>query len=261
MSAEPTTAQNIECLYDAQAERYAAYSTDSFAWQYIERPAYDAYIPDLYTPDTRVLDLCCGTGLVTGHLIDQGVSQDRITGLDISNGQLQQARQQYPEVRYVKAAADQADFPSDSFDLITCNMGLHYFDENQAARIMEMAYACLSDSGVVFIVDSDPDAWPIETESGWVEVMTPWGEPHPLFCRHLRDFLLETAYYAGFDQRKGWTLPVAPEGAEADPMEYERYMSKPSRIGVRLQKVTESTKQFRLETRGQTVPDFSSLLQ
>lgn len=242
-------------LYTQQAGKYADFWPESFAWNYIEKPAYDRYLADLYAPETRVLDLCCGAGVVIEHLVERGIPLGNIVGLDISHGQLLKARERIPGVQLVRSSAEKFAFKPGSFDLITSNMALHYLDNEQLERTMAIAYDALKEGGSFFIVDSDPDSRP-DVKDEWTEVQTPWGEKHPLFNRNLRDFLLETAYWTGFDQRNGWTLPVAPEGAEADPAEYERYSSRPSRLAVRFVKISEDRLSERLDSYGQTIPSF-----
>ncbi len=257
MATSPSP-HEIGALYTEQAGAYADFWPDSFAWNYIERPAYDRYISDLYTSETKVLDLCCGAGVVIEHLVERGVAVENIVGLDISHGQLLKARQRIPGVSVVLASADALPFAPNSFDLITSNMALHYLDNDQVTKTMELAFDVLKPGSSFFIVDSDPDTW-MDVEDNWLEVQTPWGQKHPLFNRNLRDFLLEIAYYAGFDQRNGWTLPVTKEGLQANPEEYVRYTSKPARMGIRLVKVTEEQKQFRIDNIGKTIPSLGDL--
>src|SRR4028119_2312748 len=66
-------------------------------------------------PETKVLDLCCGSGQATGVLVEY--FQD-VTGLDASPLSLKRAQQNVPQAKYVEAFAEQMPFPDNSFDLV-----------------------------------------------------------------------------------------------------------------------------------------------
>lgn len=53
-------------------------------------------------PGSRILDVCCGTGLIARHLTDKGF---RVTGVDASAGMLAFAREEVPEGDFRNADA------------------------------------------------------------------------------------------------------------------------------------------------------------
>jgi SAM-dependent methyltransferase len=81
-------------------------------------------------PGARVLDLGCGTGIVTRRLIDAGC---RVTGVDVSAPMLAHARARVPEAEFVEAAAEHLPFADASFDAVTSAQAFHWFDQ---ARVL-----------------------------------------------------------------------------------------------------------------------------
>lgn len=235
-------------IYDQQALAYAEFADQRFAWQYLEQPAFDKYISDLYTPETRVLDIGCGTGVVARHLISRGVLPQNITGIDVSHEQLKQARVATPGVRFIESSAEEFDLPAGSTDLVTTNTVLHHLDNEQLEQMLDRIYDVLAPGGCYFFVDIDPDhsaeGRDPKNINKWTLVKTPWGTEVPFFNRDPHD-LVDMIDRHGFDKVSGWVLKVAAEGMN-DPENYARYSSRPSRMAARYIKVPEVTRILRI---------------
>jgi len=81
---------------------------------------------------SNVLDLGCGTGWFTRTFVDQGPVAG-LTGVDLSSGMLQQARENGPEgISWVVGDAEQLPFPDDSCDLIFSNLMIQWCDDPRA---------------------------------------------------------------------------------------------------------------------------------
>ena len=100
----------------------------------------------------RVLDVACGTGIVA-RLIMQSDSAPRfIAGLDPNGAMLSVAKTvagDRANVEWHQAPAEQLPFPDDSFDLVTCQMGLQFMT-NPSAALKEM-WRVLADHGRIFL--------------------------------------------------------------------------------------------------------------
>ncbi len=226
--------------YDTEMKAFVG--DDSFSWRFIERPGFDRYIPEYYHSNSRVLDLGCGAGRVIKYLISKGVAPENIVGIDASEKLLAEARKSLPGVQLIHGLISEMDVPSKSFDLVTSNMVFHYIDDDELGRALDKIYEALKPNGVLFFVDTDPDhneeSRRPENVKKWLWQVTPWGEEMPIFNRDPCELLLDVVYYHGFDLKAGWPLKVVDEG-RVEPEEYCRYYGRPSRMAVKLVKVSK----------------------
>jgi demethylmenaquinone methyltransferase / 2-methoxy-6-polyprenyl-1,4-benzoquinol methylase len=74
----------------------------------------------------RVLDVACGTGLVTRELVRRGCS---VVGLDQSPDMLAEAQRRLPAVQFVAGEAERLPFADREFDALTFTYLLRYVDD------------------------------------------------------------------------------------------------------------------------------------
>lgn len=76
----------------------------------------------------RVLDLGCGFGWHCRYAAEQGAAS--VVGIDISQKMLEEAAKKTPQanIRYIRMALEDIDFPADSFDLVISSLALHYVE-------------------------------------------------------------------------------------------------------------------------------------
>ncbi len=79
-----------------------------------------------------VLDVGTGTGLVLRALRERDPSLS-LTGIDLSNGMLEVAREALPDAVLVQGDATALMFGDGEFDLVTCVTSLHLFPDARAA--------------------------------------------------------------------------------------------------------------------------------
>ncbi|MBI2327432.1 class I SAM-dependent methyltransferase [Candidatus Curtissbacteria bacterium] len=239
---EQPNGQNIARVYSEQAKSYIDFAPTSFSWQFIEKPAFDRHLRDLCRPQVRVLDAGCGSGRIIEHLINNGIQPDNVTGVDISQNMLDEARKKLPEVKLIQADLVDADLPTNHFDLITAAMVFHYLDEEGLKRMMANFHKWLKSDGVLFYVTTHPirivnDNLSLYQKRGWRNEKTPWGSETPFFHRTTADFINETIS-AGFTIDMIDEPDVAKEGERTNPEEYSKYTSfGASRLVVRARKV------------------------
>lgn len=89
-------------------------------------------------PGERVLDVACGTGVVTRLAAERVGPSGAVAGLDINPAMLAVARRETPPgVRWYEASAESMPLPDASFDVVLCQMGLQ-FVANKLAALREM---------------------------------------------------------------------------------------------------------------------------
>ncbi len=101
--------EHMKQYYDRLASEYEEHEA------FREEPAED--LPGLLhvislQPSARVLDVACGTGLLTRHLGPE------VTGLDQSEAMLEIARRRIPWAEFVRGDAFRMPFADDSFDRV-----------------------------------------------------------------------------------------------------------------------------------------------
>lgn len=115
-------------LYDAR---------HSFVWR------YGLEVLDLLSPQPgeRVLDLGCGTGHLTGKIAESGAA---VVGIDKSSSMIEQARANYPTLRF--EIADGRDFQFDEpFDAVFSNAAIHWMPE--PGRVAASIFRALKPAG------------------------------------------------------------------------------------------------------------------
>jgi ubiquinone/menaquinone biosynthesis C-methylase UbiE len=120
-------------------------------------------------PGEHVLDIACGTGLVTFPLADAVGAQGRIVATDISQKMVDHVTQEASQRGYTQIDAFRADAESlnsledGQFDLVTCALGLMYVPEPLAA--MKQVTRLLKPGGrAVFAV------WGARKNCGWADI-------------------------------------------------------------------------------------------
>lgn len=156
VSTEAEAAANVLQMFDTIAPTYdranhlLSFGLDRLWW----RRAAHALRPILANPQTRVLDLCCGTGDLTAALLrHRPAGALPLTGGDFSPEMLGRARQKYPAPQLRFAAMDAMALPlaADSLDLVTFAFGFRNL-RNYAAGLREV-FRVLAPAGEIAILE------------------------------------------------------------------------------------------------------------
>jgi ubiquinone/menaquinone biosynthesis C-methylase UbiE len=132
-------------------------------------------------PAAQILDLCCGSGQVTGILLEYS---DNVTGLDVSPLSLSRCRRNVPQAKYVEALAEEMPFADGTFDLVHTSAAMHEMTRSQLEQIFAQVYRVLKSGGTFTIVDFHRPTnplfmpglsiffWLFETDSAWQLIET-----------------------------------------------------------------------------------------
>ncbi|HUQ40315.1 MAG TPA: class I SAM-dependent methyltransferase [Acidimicrobiales bacterium] len=121
-----------------------------------------------------VLDAGCGCGVPMAR--DLAVAGHRVTGVDVSEVQIERARRLAPEATFVQADLTEAAFDDASFDAVVCLYAvIHVPVEAQPALLGRFA-RWLRPGGWLLLVAGDR-AW-TGTEDGWLGGDTPMWWSH-----------------------------------------------------------------------------------
>ena len=103
----------------------------------------------------RVLDVACGTGVVTRRASELVGPDGFVAGLDVNPGMLAVARSACPtSIEWHESSAESIPCPDASFDVVTCSLGLQFVPDRSAA--MREIHRVLAAGGRVAIATVGP---------------------------------------------------------------------------------------------------------
>jgi SAM-dependent methyltransferase len=102
-------------------------------------------------PGHRVLDVACGTGIVTRTAADRVAPDGRTVGVDLNDAMLSVARRVRPDIEFRQADAARLPFADESFDTVLSQMALMFFPDRGAA-VREMSRVTTSGGTVALLV-------------------------------------------------------------------------------------------------------------
>jgi 2-polyprenyl-3-methyl-5-hydroxy-6-metoxy-1,4-benzoquinol methylase len=150
--------------YDALSYHYRSDAADE-----------DGYAPWLADLKARlpargsVLDIGCGCGVpVARSLAEAGHD---VTGVDISEVQIERARRLVPRASFLQADATQLDFPPGSFDAVVCLYALIHMPLDEQPRLLHRIAGWLRPSGWL-LATTGQDAW-TGTQDQWLQGPAP----------------------------------------------------------------------------------------
>jgi SAM-dependent methyltransferase len=182
--------------------RPPASTLDAFGHSFLD---YEDWLQPLiqHLPrNSAVLDLGCGCGIPVARELSQHF---QVTGVDISDVQINRARLLVPNARFLPADMTRIQFPSQVFAGITCLYALIHVPLSEQRVLLERVHDWLSPGGLILITTGEK-AW-TGTEENWL------GSGAPMYWSHADvDSYAEWLHEIGFvvlERRK------IPEGESA----------------------------------------------
>jgi ubiquinone/menaquinone biosynthesis C-methylase UbiE len=145
----------------SSAEAYERYAVPAVFGPW----AHDLVALAALRPGERVLDVACGTGVVTRLAAEQVGASGRVVGLDFSPGMLQVARTVPPPagaaITWQEGSAEALPFGESSFDVVLCQHGLPFVADRPRA-LAEMRRVLVSGGRLAIAVWQGRDQNPVD---------------------------------------------------------------------------------------------------
>ena len=107
--------------------------------------------------NTPILDLGCGVGIDTLHLVETG---HKVVACDFSNAALEKIKENIPEAETLQFNMKNGiPFEKELFDFVIANKSIHYFSKNETKQLILDLYRVIKKGGAfVFVVNSTNDS-------------------------------------------------------------------------------------------------------
>lgn len=161
---EPSLQRRIQRYgWDKASNHYEIY------WQQQLKPAQDILLQMAHVQNGEsVIDLACGTGLVSFRVAEAVGEKGSVVGTDISDKMIELAssittEKKYNNIKFFRMDAEDLQVPDSSFDLALCALGLMYLP-NPIQALKEM-YRIIKPGGRAVAA-----VWGNREHCGWAEI-------------------------------------------------------------------------------------------
>jgi ubiquinone/menaquinone biosynthesis C-methylase UbiE len=212
---------NVDARVQRRVQRYGwdlAAADYEALWQQQLAPAQRAVLEAAaLAPGERVIDVACGTGIVSAAAARAVGASGRVLGIDIAEQMVAAARRRaLPQAQFMRMDGEALDGIADaSFDVALCALGLMYLPAPRRA-LREMARVLRPGGRVALAV------WGERARCAWAPVFAiveeeVASEVCPLFFRlGLHDALVRSCAEAGFVSMVQQRLAVTLDYADAE---------------------------------------------
>lgn len=147
-----THTQAVLAVFDKNAQLYQ----DKFMNVDLYGETFDAFCRRLPAPGASLLDLACGPGNITRHLLQQR-PDFRVLGIDIAPNMIALARQNNPEAEFLEMDCRDIAQLGRRFDGILCGFLLPYLSREEAVALIKQAASMLNPGGVLYLSTMEDD--------------------------------------------------------------------------------------------------------
>ena len=113
--------------------------------------------PVAFSPNEKILDMCCGTGGATRAIAKKAGDGSWIAGMDLSAGQISAAgkHSKLADIHFVVGDAECAPFQDGSFDKVFIPHALHEMPRDIRLRALAETRRILRDNGMLIVLELD----------------------------------------------------------------------------------------------------------
>ena len=110
-----------------------------------------------FSPDERILDMCCGTGGATFAIARRARKEAEIIGIDFSSGQVEVARKgnRYKNIKFIEGDVLNTDFEEGYFDKVFIAHALHEMVRQERLNTLLEARRILKKAGRIIVLEVD----------------------------------------------------------------------------------------------------------
>jgi len=137
----------VAACYDAVASRYAERFTDELRGKPFDRALLEGLAEEV-RGEGRVCDLGCGPGHVSAFLAGLGVD---VLGVDLSEGQVQEARRRFPDIEFRSGNMLLLDLESQRLAAIVAMYSIVHFTLDQLEVATREMYRVLAPAGRLLV--------------------------------------------------------------------------------------------------------------
>ena len=134
----------VEDGYDRIGEIYAS---DASMTRQELRTRYVSYLVNELPRGSDILDVGCGAGTPTTKRLAEHFT---VTGVDISRCQIERARRNVPNARFIRADMTSLRLPHCSFDAVTAFFSIIHVPRDEQSQLLESIASWLRPNGVFF---------------------------------------------------------------------------------------------------------------
>jgi SAM-dependent methyltransferase len=169
---------------------------------------YDFFCASLSTQNPGVLELGCGPGNITRHLLQRRPDMS-ILATDIAPNMIELAKKNNPNAEFKLMDARALCQLNKTFDGIVAGFCLPYLSAGESAQLIQDAYESMFEKGIFYLsfIEGDP------AKSGW---MTGSTNDRVYFYYHNGDTLLQELRKAGFVILKTFNIPYTKSTGESE---------------------------------------------
>ena len=144
--------EKMDAFFEARLEDYDHHMLTDIEGSAEFYPFTACCLPD--APDSRILDLGCGTGLELEYYFARNPSA-YVTGIDLSEGMLAALLEKFPDKHLTLIQGSYFDLPlgDGCFDAAVSVESLHHFTKEEKTGLYRKLYLALKDGGYFILTD------------------------------------------------------------------------------------------------------------